>query len=414
MKHLVVVGASLAGLRAVEAARRAGFAGQITLLGAEEHLPYDRPPLSKAFLARGTQLTDTTFRSLRFLRDEFGIDVRLGQPATDLDPLGRTVSAGGARLRFDALVLATGSTPRCLPGVPGLDGVHTLRTVDDARAIRSALDTARRMIVVGAGLIGAEVASAARNRGLDVTIVEAQPTPLERAVGTEMGSVLADLHRRNGVRLRCGVSVRGLHGERNVERVKLSDGKSLDTDLVVAGIGSAPATEWLTGSGIALDRGVLCDATLATSAPGVYAAGDVARWPNPVFGELMHLENWTSAAEQGAIAAVNAVGLGEPRAFATVPYFWSDWYGQRIQFVGMARADEIEVVTGDAAGMRFVALYRTGGSLTAALALNYPSHVMKYRTLISRHATWREALDFARERNLHALSTSDSGGSRRP
>jgi NADPH-dependent 2,4-dienoyl-CoA reductase/sulfur reductase-like enzyme len=409
-----VAGASLAGLRAVEAARRAGFAGRITLLGAEEHLPYDRPPLSKAFLARDCQLPDTMFRSPRFLRDELDVDVRLGQPATDLDPLGRAISAGGARLGFDALVLATGSTPRRLPAAPGLGGVHALRTVDDARAIRAALDTARRVVVVGAGLIGAEVASAARERGLDVTIVEAQPAPLERAVGAEMGSVLADLHRRNGVRLRCGVSVRGLHGNRSVQRVTLSDGTSLAADLVVAGIGSVPATGWLTGSGIALDRGVLCDATLATSAPGVYAAGDVARWPNPVFGEPMRLENWTSAAEQGAVAAVNAVGHGEPRPFATVPYFWSDWYGQRIQFVGVARADEIEVVTGDAAGDRFVALYRAGGLLTGALALNYPSHVMKYRALISRRATWPEALDFARERNLHALSAVNSGGSHHP
>lgn len=408
-----MVGASLAGLRAVEAVRRAGFAGQVTLLGAEEHLPYDRPPLSKAFLARDGQLADTTFRSPRFLRDELDVDVRLGQPAVDLDPQGRTVSAGGARLSFDALVLATGSTARRLPVAPGLDGVHTLRTVEDARAIRSALGAARRVVVVGAGLIGAEMASAARGRGLDVTIVEAQPAPLERAIGAEMGSVLADLHRRNGVRLLCGVSVRGLHGNRSVERVTLSDGTSLDADLLVAGIGSDPATEWLTGSGITLDRGVLCDATLATSAPGVYAAGDVVRWPNPVFGEPMRLENWTSAAEQGAVAAVNAAGLGEPRAFGTVPYFWSDWYGQRIQFVGVAWADEIEVVAGDAAGDRFLALYRTGGLLTGALALNYPSRVMKYRALISRHATWQEALDFTRERNRQALITADTGGSDR-
>ncbi|WP_433237687.1 NAD(P)/FAD-dependent oxidoreductase [Streptosporangium sp. CA-135522] len=394
-RRLVVVGASLAGLRAVEAARRSGFDGSITLIGAEPHLPYDRPPLSKEFLS-GAELPP--FRSEDVLRDGLGTELALGTAATTLDTAARAVWAGDREYGYDALVIATGATARTLPGTEGLDGVHTLRTRDDAIAVRRALDAGARTVVVGAGFIGSEVASAARERGLEVTIVEALPTPLVRAVGETMGTACAVLHIRNGTDLRCGAGVAAIEGERRVERVRLTDGTVLPADLVVAGIGAVPAVDWLAGSGLSLDKGVVCDETLCTGAPGVYAAGDVARWRNPAFDRHMRLEHWTSAAEQGAVAARNALDPGNAKPYSTVPYFWSDWYGSRIQFVGVPATDEIRVVDGDPGGDRFVALYREGGRLAGTLTMNGQAQIMKYRGLIMRGASWAEGLEFAEHR----------------
>ncbi|MFI6455760.1 NAD(P)/FAD-dependent oxidoreductase [Streptosporangium amethystogenes] len=398
-RHLLVVGASLAGLRAVEAARRSGFDGRITLIGAEPHLPYDRPPLSKAFLD-GADLP--AFRSEEVLREELGVELALGAAATTLDTETGTVRAGGREFGYDALVIATGAGARALPGADGLRGVHTLRTRDDALAVRRALDAGARTVVVGAGFIGSEVASAARKRGLAVTIVEALPTPLVRAVGETMGGACAALHARNGTDLRCGAGVRAVEGDGQVERVVLSDGTVLAADLVVAGIGAVPATGWLAGSGLTLDDGVVCDETLFTGAPGVYAAGDVARWHNPLFGRHMRLEHWTSAAEQGAVAARNALDPAAAKPYSTVPYFWSDWYGVRIQFVGVPATDEVRVVDGDPAGEHLVALYREGDRLVGALTLNGQAQIMKYRGLIMRGASWAEGLEFADRRRAAA------------
>ncbi|MFJ9562861.1 NAD(P)/FAD-dependent oxidoreductase [Streptomyces fuscichromogenes] len=406
-RSLVVVGASLAGLRAVEAARKAGFDGRITLVGAEPHLPYDRPPLSKAYLDAASATEIPVFRSEDVLRTELGVTLRLGEPATGLDTGRRQVVVGGEPIPYDALVLATGATARRLPGTDGLRGVHTLRTADDAVAVRRALDAGARTVVIGAGFIGSEVASAARKRGLDVTVVEALPTPLVRAVGEVMGEACAWLHHRNGTVLHCGVQVTGFEGEGRVERVLLSDGGALDADLVVMGAGAVPATGWLEGSGLTLDDGVVCDTTLFTGAPGVYAAGDVARWHNPVFGRSMRLEHWTSAAEQGAVAARNALDPAAARPYGTVPYFWSDWYDSRIQFVGVPQADEIRVADGDAAGEgRCVALYREADRLCGALTVNAPTEIMKYRALITRGASWQEALTFAEARRTARRPTT--------
>ncbi|MDP9861148.1 MULTISPECIES: NAD(P)/FAD-dependent oxidoreductase [Streptosporangium] len=399
-RRLVVAGASLAGLRAVEAARRSGFDGSITLIGAEPHLPYDRPPLSKEFLG-GAGLPP--FRSEDVLRDGLGTELALGTAATALDTAARTVRAGDREYGYDALVIATGATARTLPGTEGLDGVHTLRTRDDAIAVRRALDAGARTVVVGAGFIGSEVASAARERGLEVTIVEALPTPLARAVGETMGTACAVLHTRNGTDLRCGAGVAAVEGERRVERVRLTDGTVLPADLVVAGIGAVPAVDWLAGSGLSLDNGVVCDETLCTGAPGVYAAGDVARWRNPAFDRHMRLEHWTSAAEQGAVAARNALDPGNAKPYSTVPYFWSDWYGSRIQFVGVPATDEIRVIDGDPGGNHFVALYREGGRLAGTLTMNGQAQIMKYRGLIMRGASWAEGLEFAERRRAAAM-----------
>nr|WP_221246976.1 FAD-dependent oxidoreductase [Gordonia humi] len=397
---MVVVGASLAGLRAVEGARKAGFEGQITLIGAEPHLPYDRPPLSKQFLEPGSdELEAPFFRTVETFSGELDAEVVLGAPATGLDTENRQVLVGERRVDYDALVIATGSTPRLLPGTERLSGVHTLRTLDDAVAVRQALTEGARTVVIGAGFIGSEVASGANKRGVPVTVVEALPTPLVRATGEAMGHAIASLHERNGTRLRCGVGVSAIEGDDRVERVVLADGSVLDADLVVVGIGVVPATDWLAGSGVQVDNGILCDENLWTGVPGVYAAGDVANWFNPVLGERQRMENWTAAAEQGAAAARNAIDPANARPYGTVPYFWSDWYDVRIQFVGSPDADEVRVVDGDPeTGDKWVALYRRGDRLIGALTLNGQAVIMKYRVMITKGTSWDEALAFAEAR----------------
>ncbi len=298
MKSVVVVGASLAGLRAVETLRREGYAGKLTLVGDEPHLPYDRPPLSKELLAGDWEHDQIVLRKVPY--EDLDLELRLGVAATALDVGARTVKlASGTELGFDGLVIATGCTPRTLPGQPSLDGVFTLRTIDDCHAIRDRLDAGARVCVIGAGFIGAEVAATCRKRGLDVTVLEALPQPMVRGLGMELGAVLARLHRDHGVDLRCGVTLESIEGTDKVEHVRLANGERVDCDVVLVAVGVSPETRWLEGSGLVLDDGVVCDETLL-AAPGIVAAGDVARWPNPAFdGEVMRVEHWTNAAEQG-------------------------------------------------------------------------------------------------------------------
>jgi NADPH-dependent 2,4-dienoyl-CoA reductase/sulfur reductase-like enzyme len=392
---LIVVGASLAGLRAVEAARKSGYRGPITLIGDEPHAPYDRPPLSKAFLAADESL-DPTFRSVPQLA-EAGVDLRLGQPASAVDTENKRVAVGDEWLDYSGLIIATGASARRLPDLPSLAGIHHLRTRDDAAAIRSALLSSENVVVVGAGFIGSEVASSARALGRRVTIVEAADTPLVRAVGPELGASLSRLHEANGTQLRCGASIVKVGGADRVEFVELADGTVLPADVLVVGIGSVPNTGWLDGSGLQLADGVVCDEYLHAGAEGVYAAGDVARWPNPAFPELasMRLEHWTSAAEQGAHAVRNWLAPDRGTPFRTVPYFWSDWYGDRIQFVGATAIEEVRFVEGGPGDAAFLALCRSGHRLTGALAVNRPAAIMKYRGLIAKDASWDEALAFA-------------------
>ncbi|SDF41716.1 Reductase C-terminal [Lentzea fradiae] len=400
MQHLVVVGASLAGLRAAGAARALKFPGRVTLVGDEEHLPYDRPPLSKAYLEAPDGPRVPQLPGADRLTSDLDVDLVLGAPATGLDPRARVLAVGDREIPFDALVIATGVRPRALPGADGLAGVHTLRTLDDAVAIRRKLDAGARTVVIGAGFIGSEVASSARSRGLPVTVVESLPTPLVRAVGTTAGAALAGLHARNGTDLRCGVSVEEVLGDDHVTGVRLSDGTVLDADLVVVGIGAEPATAWLSGSGLTLDNGVVCDATLA-AAPGVHAAGDVARWHNPAFDRLMRLEHWTSAAEQGAHAVRNALDPAAATPYRHVPYFWSDWYGSRIQFAGVPHG-EPEIVDGGWDEPSFAALYRDGDRLAGVVTLDKRADVMKYRALITRGGSWSDGLELAAQRRSAA------------
>ncbi|MEU1994035.1 FAD-dependent oxidoreductase [Nocardia gamkensis] len=406
--RLVVVGASLAGLRAVEAARGGGYGGEIALIGAEPHLPYDRPPLSKKTLEPGAPPESTQFRSREMLED-LGVELVLGASATAIDTGNKTITVRDAEIAYSAAVIATGADARRLPGGETPAGVHMLRTHDDALAVRAALDAGARTVVIGAGFIGSEVASAARKRGLPVTIVEALPTPLTRSVGPALGSALTRLHTRNGTEVICGVVVSAIEGEvGEVRRVRLEEGTALDADLVVVGIGTVPATDWLVGSGIMVDNGIVCDEFLATTADGVYAAGDVANWRNPLFGRSMRIEHWTSAAEQGARAALNALNPSVAQTYSTVPYFWSDWYGHRIQFVGVPSGQEHEVVSGSLDSDHFVVLYRDGDLLSAALTLNGQRHIMKYRNLINKRATFDEALAFARARASSSWGTPAS------
>jgi NADPH-dependent 2,4-dienoyl-CoA reductase/sulfur reductase-like enzyme len=402
-ERLVVVGASLAGLRAVEAARKSGYSGAITLIGNEPHLPYDRPPLSKAFLDADADVDGApdvpTFRDEATLRDELRGDRLLTPPATALLPADQVVQVGGDAVPYHRLIIATGGDARMLPGGEHLEGVHVLRTLDDAIAVRAALDAGARTVVVGAGFIGSEVASAARKRGLSCTVLEALPVPLVRSVGVDTGKVAAELHRSHGTDLRCGVGVTALEGSGRVEKVILDDGTVIEADLVVVGIGVRPATGWLQSSGIALherDGGILCDEYLRTSLPGVYAAGDVAHFPNPLFdGEMMRVEQWTNAAEQGALAAKNALHPDEAKPSAAVPYFWSDWYDSRIQFVGIPQSEEVRVVSAELGEEKFLALYRRGAKLGGVLTVDRQTQIMKYKRMIAQGASWDEALTFA-------------------
>lgn len=398
MDRLVVVGASLAGLRAVQSARRTGFTGQITLIGAEERVPYDRPPLSKSFLASGHDGEVASFHSAAELRDQFGVRLHLGAAAQELDTAAREVRLADSAVPYDGLVIATGATPRPLPGADGIAGVHSLRTVDDAVAIRNALEAGARTVVVGAGFIGSEVASAARKRDLPVTVVETSDLPLSGSLGPEVGAVCAGLHGAHGTHLKLGRTVSGLESDRGtVTGVRLDDGAVLQADLVVAGIGVTPATTWLHGSGLPLhkhDGGLLCDSALWTGTDGVYAAGDVAHAVNPLFDDdLMRLEHWTTAAEQGAVAARHALDPAAAMAHTPVPYFWSDWYEHRIQFTGTAHADEVHVLRPSSEGL--LALYRRGDRLVGALTVDRPGDIMKFRRRIAAQGDWTEALTFA-------------------
>lgn len=392
LERIAVVGASLAGLRAAESLRRLGYGGALVLVGAEKHLPYDRPPLSKELLQGRWEVDRIGLRRQPY--EELELDLRLGVRATALDLAARELVLGdGVREPFDALVLATGASPRRLRGQPDLPGVHLLRTLDDALALRAALEARPRVLVVGAGFIGAEVAASCRARGLQVTLVEPLPVPLARGLGEAMGRVCAELHRDQGVDLRCGVGVSGFQGHQRVERVTLSDGSSVEADLVVVGIGAAPETGWLEGSGLRLDDGVVCDGFCA-AAPGVFAAGDVARWHNPLFGEEMRVEHWSNAAEQGSYVAERLAGtdLGA-QPFAPVPFFWSDQYGVKIQFAGRMRPDdEVRLVAGSLAERKFTALYGRAGRLSGVLAWSRPRDLAKYRRLIAAATPFESAL----------------------
>jgi NADPH-dependent 2,4-dienoyl-CoA reductase/sulfur reductase-like enzyme len=389
MKSIAVVGASLAGLSTARALRAQGFDGELTLIGDELHRPYDRPPLSKEFLA-GT--IDEEHLTLATAGDELGIEFRLGVRATALQP-GWIDLSDGEVVRVDGVVLATGATARRWPG-DDLRGVHVLRTLDDARALRADLVPEARLVVVGAGFVGAEVAATARGLGLAVTVVEAAPAPLAVQLGESMGAVVAALHTDHGTDLICGVGVRALQstdagsGPR-VTGVELADGRVLPADVVVVGIGARPATDWLTGSGVTVDAGgVVCDETGATSVDGVVAVGDCSTWFDPRSGRPHRVEHWTAALERSAIAAATLLGRPAPvLRSGGIPYFWSDQYGTKIQFAGHVQpGDDVEIVSGSTDSRRLVAIYRRDGRQVAVLGLSEPGLFTRHRRQLAAPA----------------------------
>jgi 3-phenylpropionate/trans-cinnamate dioxygenase ferredoxin reductase subunit len=396
---VVVVGGGLAALRAAEELRRQGFDGRLRVVGEERHPPYDRPPLSKQLLAGAWGPDQLALRDERAL-EALDIEWLLGERVGSLDLDDRLVVLGdGARVPFGGLVIATGAKPRTLPSTPALEGVHSLRTLEDALALSAALDEpGARVVIVGAGFIGSEVAATCHGRGAEVTLIEALAAPLVGALGREMGEVCGQLHLDHGVALRCGVGVAAIEGDKRVELVRLTDGHAVEADLVVVGVGVYPATGWLEGSGLRLSDGVRCDSG-CFAAPGVVAAGDVARWHHRRLGEDIRVEHWTNASEQGAAAARNLLaGQRAAVAYDPVPFFWSDQYDTKIQYVGHTRADdEVRVVHGSVDERRFVAIYGRDGRLTGALAFSRSRQLMKYRRMLADGSGWEEALAAAGE-----------------
>jgi 3-phenylpropionate/trans-cinnamate dioxygenase ferredoxin reductase subunit len=356
----------------------------ITWVGAEERLPYDRPPLSKQIL-RGEWEPERV--ALKANYAALGVEPLLGVRAVSLDAEKRRIGlSNGAKVAYSKVVIATGATARTLRDADHLAGVHTLRTLDDALAIRADLERRPRVAVVGAGFIGLEVAASCRALGLDVTIVEALETPLERSLGTTMGNAVAALHRSEGVVVRTSLGVERLLGEGRVSGVALSDGTVVEADLVVIGVGVIPETRWLEGSPIRLDRGVVCDARCRTSVPDVVACGDVARWEGP-HGRGLHVEHWTNAVEQ-ANAAVAALLDGDAAApYTPVPYFWSDQYDVKLQFAGSVEpGDSLRVVGGSIETRDLVAIFGQKGKMTAVLTANNPAAFIRTRRALQQGA----------------------------
>jgi len=375
---IAVVGASLAGLSAARALRDQSFDGRIVVIGEEVHAPYDRPPLSKDFLAGTSSLEDIGLGTSD--DEQLALEWRLGTTAVGLDRISRSVQlSDGSEVRADGIVLATGARARRLPGTEGLRGVHVLRSLDDAVSLREDLAAGGRLVVIGAGFIGAEVASTARTLGLEVTVVEALPVPLAGPLGAEMGAVCAELHGDHGTRLLTGTGVAGLVGTDRVEAVELVDGTSLPADVVVVGIGAIPNIEWLSRSGVALGNGVLTDARGATDIPGVVAVGDCAAAWSVSAERYVRVEHWTHALEQPATAVATLLGR-EGAAPATVPYFWSDQYGARIQFAGSRREGDVaRVVEGSCADRSFLVVYERDGAPVAVLGMNQPRLFTRWR-----------------------------------
>ena len=388
IQAIAIVGANIAGASAAEALRRAGYDGRLTLIGAESDLPYERPPLSKDFLAGHVDASQLTLRPRAFY-DEQRIELWLGQRATSLDAATRTITlANGERHRFDRIALATGSELLPLP-VPGADlpGVHSLRTLADGQALLAALRAGAshrgRVVVIGAGFIGSEVAAGCRMAGMEVTLIEMLATPLERALGPEMGGLLADVHRGHGVVVRTGETVAAIRGDGRAEEVVTASGARIPCDFVVVGAGVRPATDWLADSGLTLANGVVVDATCASSAPGVFAAGDVANWPyQPAESAPMlrvRLEHWDNALRQGETVARNL--LGEGLAYRHIPYFWSDQYDLKLQYVGYTPTWDQIVVRGNPPGS-FVAFYLLGGRVRAAFSSNRQRDLVTLKKLV--------------------------------
>jgi 3-phenylpropionate/trans-cinnamate dioxygenase ferredoxin reductase subunit len=403
-RGIVIVGANLAGGRAVEVLRKQGFDGPITMIGDEPDRPYERPPLSKEFL-RGEQPLEKAFLRPEEWYAENDISLMLGVRATRLDLGAKEVETGdGARVPFDKLLLVTGGRPRMMssPGAD-LDGIHTFRTFRDAEALSPKLGAGVRVVVVGAGFIGSEIAAAARTRGCDVTLFEAEAVPLVRALGEDVGKIHGQIHRDNGVDLHTGIKVEGFEGDSQVRRVLTSEG-SFDADVVVVGVGISPNVELAQDAGITVDNGIVVDEQCRTSAPDVFAAGDVAKHPNPYNGTSIRVEHWQNAQNQGSAAARSM--LGDTTPYVEVPWFWSDQYDVNIQMSGHPLKWDRQVFRGEVDARSFTAFYMDGDRLVAAAGFNRGKDVRGARALIEAGMTPSDAELSDDSVDLRALAKS--------
>ena len=369
MNTFVIVGASLAGAKAAEALRTEGFDGRLVLVGSEHERPYERPPLSKDYLRGETERDKVYVHDAGFYAEQ-DIDLRLGRTALALDAAAQEIALDdGERLRYDRLLLATGAEPRRL-SIPGsdLEGIHYLRSVDDADSLRERLDQGGSVVVVGAGWIGAEVAASARQRGLEVTVLEPSSVPLERVLGAEVGAIYRDIHADHGVHLLLGTGVEAFEGAGAVERLRTSDGRSVDCDLVVVGVGVQPRTELAEQAGLEVSNGILVDEHLRASLPGVFAAGDVANAQHAFYGERVRVEHWDNAIHQAAVAARSM--LGQDAVHDHVPYFFSDQYDVGMEYSGYARDWDRVVFRGDPATREFIAFWMQADRVVAGMNVN--------------------------------------------
>lgn len=387
-KGIVIVGGGLAAARTAEQLRKSEFSGPVTIVSDEVHLPYDRPPLSKDVLH--ADLDDVTLKPAEFYAEN-DITLRLGSAARNVDTAAQTVTlADGSVLGYDELVIATGLVPRRIPSFPELDGIRVLRSLDDALALRGQASSARNAVIVGAGFIGCEVAASLRKLGVAVVLVEPQPTPLASVLGEQVGALVTRLHRAEGVDVRTGVGVAEVRGQDGrVTSVFLTDGTELEADLVVVGIGSRPATDWLEGSGITVDNGVVCDEAGRTSALHVWALGDAASWRDAT-GHQVRVEHWSNVAEQARVVVPRMLGQEPPEA-VVVPYFWSDQYDVKIQCLGEPEAGDIVHIVEDD-GRKFLAYYERDGVVAGVVGGGMPGKVMKSRAKIASGAAISEVL----------------------
>ncbi|WP_197415842.1 FAD/NAD(P)-binding oxidoreductase [Mycobacterium sp. IS-1742] len=378
---IVIVGGGLAAARTAEQLRRSEYSGPVTIVSDEDHLPYDRPPLSKEVLRSETD--DVTLKPAEFYQEN-DITVLLGAGAATLDTEGRTLTlTDGREIGYEELVIATGLVPKRIPSFPDLPGIHVLRNFNESLKLREEAGSARRAVVIGAGFIGCEVAASLRKLGVEVALVEPQPAPLASVLGQQIGELVARLHRAEGVDVRCGVGVAEVKGQDRVQSVVLSDGAEVEADLVVVGIGSRPATDWLDGSGITLDNGVVCDAEGRSSAPHVWAIGDVASWLDTV-GNQVRVEHWSNVADQARVLVPAMLGQDVP-GVVSVPYFWSDQYDVKIQCLGEPEADDtVHIVEDD--GRKFLAYYERDGVVAGVVGGGMPGKVMKTRNKIAKGA----------------------------
>jgi 3-phenylpropionate/trans-cinnamate dioxygenase ferredoxin reductase component len=381
---VLIVGASVAGVGAANELRRCGFVGQISLVDAQVHLPYDRPPLSKAALQDET--TAVQFHDREHYA-KIKVDLHLGSTAERLCLDDRElVLQSGIRLKADAIVIATGARARPFPPHRCNSKVHLIRDLDHALRLRGLLKAGKRLAVIGGGFIGSEVASTAARMGLEVTLIEAAGVPFERIFGPQIAARITDFHRDAGVQLICGIGVDRVDASAIGQRLSLSDGRFVEADIVVAGLGSHPNVEWLNLSGIRLDNGIVCDERGSTGMPGVYAAGDVASWMNPYTRVHERHEHWTAAREQARIVAQSIAGVTERVWGEFVPYFWSDMHGVRIQLLGSATgADDVRIVHEDKEKKAFLAEYHKRGELIGVVGCNAGARTMRYGTRLTRN-----------------------------